>query len=198
MNVKIQIYFWNERPMNYVFLYLEKKKTYLTKDFILIYTSNIIHCLLEIENKGNHGFKTKLRYKVSPFELWALLIVIWSLFCLFFQVYGPKHCFFYYLLCSCSVSPAKWYNILCPLFLASHVTPDPTNAACRHTWNGTFPKVIRHLLPLASRPGRSHFKVTHTARSLSMGAVCRSDLLSQTASSWLLYPKRSMLPPAVT
>lgn len=25
MNVKIQIYFWNKRPMNYVFLYLEKK-----------------------------------------------------------------------------------------------------------------------------------------------------------------------------
>lgn len=57
------------------------------------------------------------------------------------------------------------------------------NAPCQQHTKRDFPKVIRHTLPTADCPGRSFFKLTHTARSLSVEAVRRSVLLHQTAFS---------------
>lgn len=72
-----------------------------------------------------------------------------------------------------------------------------TNAPCRHTQKGTFLRMVRHWLPSAASFGRSRYKVTHTVRLVSMGAIRVSVLMPRTVTSWLLYPRRATLPPAV-
>lgn len=151
-----------------MFFYLEKK----TLSNIWLYSRNIIQCLPEIKEKGQKCDIRFLHQSCGHCSLTSELCFVCFSRCIA-KTLPPT-----LLLCSCSVWTAKRYNILCPLFFASYVTPDLTNAPCRHTWNGTFPKVIRHLLPLAARPGRSHFKVTQAARSLSMEAVCTVDQTS--------------------